>query len=359
MINQLTPKLRTPDLPEHERHVLEQALAAFQEATGLNTQILRLEPEVPNAARADTVIEIAFHGGAERFQVEIKQADRFATLGQIQQQLGRLPGLGLWVAPKIANDMADKCRELGLHFIDAQGNAYINTPCAFVFIKGQRRRGEGVGDLQKAPRAGTATALRVMFALLCEPALMNAPYREINQAAGVALGVIGGVFDDLNTRGYTTGGDKRGARRLLERKKLMDEWVTNYPIKLRPKLNPRRFRANDPDWWKQVDITHYEAQWGGEIAADKLTQYLKPATTTIYLHGQDKRKNLTRLVADNKLRAAPDGDIEVLDAFWHLPDTDAKDTVPPLLVYADLLEMLDPRADETVRMIHEQFLADA
>lgn len=353
MNNQFTPILRTPGLPEHERRILEQALAAFHDATGLNTQVLR--PEVPNAAQADAVIEIAFPGGAERFQVEIKQTDRFATLGQIQQQLGRFPGLGLWVAPKIANAMADKCRELGLQFIDAQGNAYINTPCAFVFIKGQRRH----GDLEKAPRAGTATALRVMFALLCEPALMNAPYREINQAAGVALGVIGGVFDDLNTRGYTTGGDKRGARRLLERKKLIDEWVTNYPIKLRPKLNPRRFRANDPDWWKQVDITHYEAQWGGEIAADKLTQYLKPATTTIYLHGQDKRKNLTRLVAVNKLRAAPDGDIEVLDAFWHLPDTDVKDTVPPLLVYADLLEMLDPRANETARMIREQFLADA
>lgn len=359
MGNHLPPELRRQNLLEQEQRILERALEAFQDITGLNTQLVWLEREGPNTARVDAVIEINFPGGTEQFQVEIKQTDRFATLVQIKQQLDRLPGPGLWIAPKVTNDMAEKCRELGLHFIDTHGNAYIHTPCAFVFTKGQRRRGEEVGDLEKVTRAGTATALRVMFTLLCEPALLNAPYREINQAAGVALGVIGGVFDDLNARGYTTGGDKRGARRLLERKKLIDEWVTNYPIKLRPKLNPRRFRANDPDWWKQVDITRYEAQWGGEIAADKLTHYLKPATTTIYLHGHDRRKNLTRLVAENQLRAAPDGDIEVLDAFWDLPNADADDTVPPLLVYADLIEMLDPRANETARMIREQYLADA
>jgi len=43
-------------------------------------------------------------------------------------------------------------------------------------------------------------------------------------------------------------------RRLLEPARLLDEWVTNFPIKLRPKLNPRRFRAPAPGWWQHARL---------------------------------------------------------------------------------------------------------
>jgi len=113
-------------------------------------------------------------------------------------------------------------------FIDAVGNAYLRGPGLFVLVKGQRPvEGE---DFQLAgqdgKRAGTATNLRVFFALLCKPELLNAPYRDINQAAGVALGAVGWVFFDLNARGYITGGKGKGDRVLLERQRLVQEWVT-------------------------------------------------------------------------------------------------------------------------------------
>jgi hypothetical protein len=241
------------------------------------------------------------------------------------------------------------------------GNAYLRQPGLFVLVKGQRpTEGEDFKLAeQEGKRAGTATNLRVFFALLCKPELLNAPYRDINQTAGVALGAVGWVFFDLNARGYTTGGKGKGDRVLLERQRLVQEWVTNYPIKLCPKLNLRRFRAPTTDWWKEVDITKYGAQWGAEVAAEKLTGYLRPHALTIYLHKEQGQKNLTRMVAEHKLRADLQGDIEILDAFWDFADEqELPETVPPLLVYADLIATLDPRNLETAKLIYNEYLND-
>ena len=107
-----------------------------------------------------------------------------------------------------------------------------------------------------------------------------------------------------------------------------------------------------------MDITKYGAQWGAEVAAEKLTAYLRPHALTIYLHKEQGQKNLTRMVAEHKLRADPQGDIEILDAFWDFEDEKPMpETVPPLLVYADLIATMDPRNLEAAKLIHERYLA--
>jgi len=354
------PPFRELTLAHNEQFLLERALWALRNTTGLEGKAIAVEHGLGGGLRPDASIEIDVGGKPHRYTVAIKRVDRFAAIGQIKNQLERLPQPGLLVAQRITTETADVCRELDVQFIDANGNAYLHAPGLFVLVKGQRLAKKEYPDLvaTEPPRAGTPTALRVIFALLCQPELLNAPYRAINQAAGVALGAVGWVFFDLNNRGFTTGGNKKGDRHFLERKRLIDEWVTNYPIKLRPKLNPRRFHATDPNWWQQVDIARYEAQWGGEVAADKLTGHLKPNTVTVYMRPTaHMRQNLTRLVADNKLRADPAGEIEILETFWDFPPDAARpDVVPPLLVHADLLATLDPRNFTVARMILDQHL---
>lgn len=86
--------------------------------------------------------------------------------------------------------------------------------------------------------------------------------------------------------------------------------------------------------------------------------YLRPHAITIYLHKQQGQKNLTKLVAENRLRPDVKGDIEILDAFWDFDDErQMPETVPPLLAYADLLATLDPRNLEAAKLIHDQYLA--
>lgn len=348
-------------LKNKEQAILLRALEALQRTTGFIGNVIVKEPIIAQGFNAVARIEIEANGQCYGYIAEIKRIDRFATLADIKHQCAKYGDHLLLVAPRVTAELAEKCRELDLQFIDTAGNAYLHGPGLFVLVKGQRFiEGEDIQLAeQQGKRAGTATNLRVFFTLLCKPELLNAPYREINQVAGVALGTVGWAFNDLNARGLITGGKGKGDRVMLERLRLVQEWVTNYPIKLRPKLNPRRFRAPKIDWWKKVDIIKYDAQWGAEVAAEKLTAYLRPHALTIYLHKEQGQKNLTRMVAEHKLRADPQGDIEILDAFWDFEDEKPMpETVPPLLVYADLIATLDPRNLEAAKLIYERYFAN-
>jgi len=192
-----------------------------------------------------------------------------------------------------------------------------------------------------------------VFALACRPALIQTTYREIAARAGVALGTVGPIMKDLEARGYLRF-QKKPERKLLDPARMIEEWVTHYPITLRPKLHPRHFRA-DPERLKGTDLFQQKAYWGGEPAADKLTRYLRPAQFTIYA-----REPIAGLIAAGRMRADPAGNVEIVDVFWNFgPDKDFPDVVPPLLAYADLLATRDGRNAEAAKMIYEQRIAPA
>lgn len=346
---------------EKEQTILHLALEALQKMTGVTAKVTALEPKTAQGMRADAQIRIAANGQQYDYLAEVKRIDRFALLADMKTRALQHAGNLLLVAPRITAETADKCRAIDLQFIDAAGNAYLRQPGLLVWVKGERLKENE--DLliakDEAKGKGTATNLRMIFVLLCKPELLNAPYRVIKDAAGIALGAVGWVFFDLDQRRYTLGGKKKGERLLVEREKLAQEWITNYPFKLRPKLNARRFVAATQDWWKKTDVTRYNAQWGGEVAAEKLTGHLRAETVTIYFQRGDVKKNLTRLVADHKLRADPKGNIEILDAFWDFQDEQPMpETVPPLLVYADLAATLEPRNLETAKLIYDEYIAN-
>ena len=341
--------------------VLQRALEALQKTTGIAGQVTELGPYIAQGKRADAKVEIQANGQRYDYIAEVKRIDRFAFLAGIKNQLGQHTDQLLLVAPKVTTEMADKCRGFDLQFIDAAGNTYLRQQNLFILVKGQRPA--EVNDFQmedqEIKRVGNANNLRMALVLLCKPALLNAPYREIKDVAGIALGAVGWVFFDLNARGFTLGGQHKGDRVLIERQKLVQEWVTNYPIKLRPKLNPRKFRAPTKDWWKTADIARYQAQWGGEVAAQKLTDYLRPDAITIYIHANEETNGITKFIVDHKLRADPNGDIEIINAFWDFEDEEPlPETVPPILVYADLIATLDPRNLETAKLIYDQYITN-
>jgi hypothetical protein len=48
------------------------------------------------------------------------------------------------------------------------------------------------------------------------------------------------------------------------------------------------YAARDNNWWEQAQIKPLQAYWGAEIAAARLTGYLKPEVVTIYVRGLGK-----------------------------------------------------------------------
>lgn len=349
--------IQVPDLGlrERDRKLLEDALAALRRTTGLKTTVVARGPKTQKIALPGATIEIEGDGKRFRFFVEVKAVDRAVALATVKHRLEPFGQQGLLVAPYITPELANHCRKLNLHFIDTTGNAYLRAPRLYIFVRGERPQGHA-GTATGARAAGTATALRVVFALICKPELLNAPYRDIVGAAGVALGAVGWVFFDLQRRGYIAGGTRARNRRFLEPGRLLEEWVTTFPIKLRPKLNQRRFRAPDPGWWQHARLAN-GALWGGEVAATKLTGYLKPATCTIYVDPTKARERIATLVKEHRLRADPQGDVEILDMFWNFPtDPTQRELVPPLLIYADLMATFDPRNIEIAKRIRTEHL---
>lgn len=329
----------------NNQEVLQLAIAAFETVTGLHTRL-----DTP--AKPAALLDIAIEGRILRFATLIKTIDRFQTLGAIATKTDGAEYPHLLVAPYITAETAEQCRTLKLPFIDTAGNAYIEAAGLFVYVTGKRRPQRPT--TMPAFRALTPAGLKIVFALLNHPELAAAPYREIAKLARVALGTVGEALADLQQRGYLTP-EKPGPRHLLAPGQLTDEWAAHYPVKLRPKLNARRYTAPAADWWQNAEIRQHRACWGGETAAAKLTGILKPARITIYMHGKPDK-----LILAQRLRPDASGEIEILEAFW-TPDEarQPNDIAPPLLVYADLIATTDARNIETAKLIRDQHLVHA
>jgi len=93
---------------------------------------------------------------------------------------------GLLVAHYINPLMAEHLRGMDIWFIDTAGNAYIKAPPVYVYIKGNKP--SETQKVQPTNRAFTPIGLKIVYALLCQPKLVNAPYREMAQTTKAALG---------------------------------------------------------------------------------------------------------------------------------------------------------------------------
>src|SRR5437899_1716844 len=331
-----------------EHRVLETAITTLHQTTGLGARVL---PGTAGQDRAgDATIEVETDRHKYRFAAEVKTVDRFETPAMVKARLKDLRQHPLLVAPYITREVAERCRQLHLPFIDTAGNVYLEAPGLLVYVIGNNKPTE---LRQGHFRALNPAGLQIAFVLACQPKLVQTTYREIAARAGVALGTVGPVMKDLEARGYLRF-QKEPDRKLLDPERMVEEWVTHFPITLRPKLNPRRFRA-DTERLQQADLLRQNAYWGGEPAAEKLTRYLKPAQFTIYA-----REPIAKLIAAGRMRADPTGNVEILDTFWNFDrDKSYPHVVPPILAYADLLATHDDRDVEAARMIYEQRIASA
>ena len=337
-----------------------EALRALEEKTGLAGRLVGTHQMVTPDYEADAVIEFTTDGRPHRYIVECKSnADRKSLISHVAAQLANLPEPGLLIAPYVSREIAEYCREANLQFIDTHGNAYLNAPGMYVYVKGEKDL-TGKTPIRRGRGTTNSTALRITFALLCQPGMVQASYREIMESAGVSLGAISSAFDDLKRRGLVLDAEGARGRKLLEPKRLFDEWVINYPFVLHPKLHPRLFNAPDPDWWRSVHPGTLEAVWGGEVAAERLTRHLKPATQTLYVAPAAMNNCLKQLISTHRLRPDPNGQIEILEKFWDFPaDPKNPDIAPAILVYADLMATLEPRNSEAARIIRETLIEPA
>lgn len=329
-----------------EKEILDLTAEALRRHAPVRVDVL--QAKAPQ--EADGILRLTAQGRTVRVPVEVKATITRAGAALLLMQKQRTGQNLLLVTTHVNPDMAEHLKAEGLEFIDTAGNAYINQPPLYIFVKGNRLPEALTGAPQK--RAFKPAGLRGIYAFLCNGGLVNEPYREIAVHAGIALGTVGWLMNDLKQEGFLLAMGKRG-NRLIRKEELLRKWVDAYPERLRPKLALGRFRGEQA-WWQQKTLEKGAAFWGGEIAGAILTKYLKPQLVTIYT----TRLHLNALLAENRLRRDTQGDVEILKKFWGLGEEFAQnDRVHPILVYADLMATGEQRNRETAGLIYEQHIA--
>jgi hypothetical protein len=262
-------------------------------------------------------------------------------------QLEHLGQPALLVTDYVTPPLADILKERGIPFLDIAGNAYLNHQPLLVWVKGQKPN-QTLTTANVPTRTFNPSGLQVIFPLLCHPEWTDRPYREIAKLAGVAHGTVGWVLAELPKLGFMA--EVGGKRRLLQPERLLQQWVEAYARTLRPRLLLGRFHTDVLDWYKTIDLDKYGFLLGGEPAAARLTHHLRPGTVTLY-----GAKLEPRLLLDQRLRADPQGNVEILRRFWQF---DNENPITPLpLVYADLLAIGDARCLETAKLLYGDIIA--
>jgi hypothetical protein len=315
-------------------------------------------PRDERGRQIDAVLRLRKDKQEMKYAVEVKRQVTPATLGAVVAQLKHLGQTKnqpfLVVTNHITPPMADQLVAMDQQFLDAAGNGYLNAPGIFVLVTGRRPENKTAPD--RPGRAFTTAGLKTLFAFLRNPELAAAPYREIAEAAGVALGALPAVLAGLQQAGHLqVMGNKR---KLVATKRLLDDWALAYARTLRPKQLLRTFVATTFENWREWDLKADHAQWGGEPAAALLTKYLRPGILTLYAE-----KAPAHLIVEQRLTTARANDeqglVEIRKPFWGdaLQEGDTPVTVAPALVYADLLATGNGRCIETAQLLYETDLA--
>lgn len=350
-------------IPANDHHLTETALldnavAALERETGLRLYVAAREAN-NNQQQLDAIITTTEITPQVQWGAVTKKWATHAPVGMLIQQIQAMPMTGLLVADYINPVMAQKLREHNVQFIDTVGNAYLRELPIFVWVAGNKHKLPQDKKLNQK-KAFNAAALKIIYCVLCNEELLNAPYRTIADTAGVALGTVGDALEQLKAQGFVMGKPHAKNWKLDQRKTLLEKWLEIFPDKVQAKHHAGTFIIDDPQWWKNFDIGECGGLWGGGVAAAKLTGYLKPTEANVYIPKNEMKYLLQRA----KLRKPATWGIDMLMGgvvqINTLPiaqqfPTD-KMTVNPLLIYADLMATDDPRLQETAQLIHEKYL---
>lgn len=262
------------------------------------------------------------------------------------------PGRGLFiVTPRVSSRTAERLRDLGANFLDANGNAYVRFDNVLIDVRGR----SGEVDSSKYALTPTGTNLfstkrtQVMFALISWPDLVNAVLKDLAAVSGVSIGAAQSTLQLMEQAAFIVAtGTRRADRRLQHVDAMIDAWVAAYPTGLgapaRTKLLHGEFsRTTLESSSDAIDLS-------GEAAAQWIR---RPETLTIYTRNGGVPREAAQ--AGRWTTSTNEPNIFVRKRFWTDPAealegaetrTPGIHIAPPLLVYADLMASGESRQRE-------------
>lgn len=274
--------------------------------------------------------------------LQVKRELRQHQLHQLETDHIRYENLMI-VAENIFPCMKTELRLKGIAYLETNGNIFLKREGIYCFIDTNKAQ---ITKKETANRAFTKTGLKVLFHLLIDKNLINYTQREIAEIAGVGLGNIPQVIDGLKETGYLIPLNRH--QYVWEnRKELLERWINQYATELRPKLLKGKYTLKKD--WQSLSLDKRHTVWGGEPAADLLTNYLRPEHFILYT--DEKQSDLLK-----NYHCVPknDGELEILEIFWKPQNN----TAPPILIYAELMLTGGKRNRETAEKIYNEFIKE-
>lgn len=239
--------------------------------------------------------------------------------------------------------VADALIENGIEFADLAGNLFLKEGETLILIQNCKKPPQLI-QAEAIGRAFAPAGVKVLFLLLTEPDALSWSYRKIHEYTGVSMGSIKYIMADLQERKYLV--QLQGKFHIPDYPLLVERWTNAYLDKLYCKCEVERY-----DGELSTPLEKFSVSMTGESAAAEL-HLMKAAKTTLYRWG-----NINEMIARNRWKKNPDGNIEIRVAFW--PEIRIlKPQVPHLLVYADLLAENDSRCTETAKVIYDRYLKE-
>lgn len=293
------------------------------------------------AGPLEGMLEITLNGRMHSFTIEVKNEVRAHQMQGIEDHFQRYRDF-LLIAGRIYPSIKEELRQKGIPYLEANGNIFVKKDELYVYLDTQKPF-----DIvkNKGNRAFTKTGLKVLFYLLQHKEAINITQRELADQADVGLGNIPQVINGLKETGYLIPLDNKNYV-WENRKALLERWISEYATTLKPSLVKDRYTLNAP--WRTLPFQSSNTVWGGEPAADILTNHIRPGKFLIYT-----KENRLNLIRNYSLRPDKNGEVEVLDMFW---SRNQGQTAPPVLVYADLILEGGKRNKETAEIIYNEYI---
>lgn len=292
--------------------------------------------------KTDGIFELLYEGQKVMFDTIVKKELRTYLVNQVIEEAKNRKNL-MVIAWKIFPALKERLKEHRINYLEANGNMFVNAQNILLLLDAGKKLD---APTQYGNRAFTPTGLKVVFEFLRDKELINHTQREIAVQAGVALGNIPKVLQGLKDIGQIYKLNKKELA-FHDRNELLHIWAREYHNTLKPTLELGRFTIKQYDDWKDIPLNTKKTVWGGEPAADLLTNYLKPGVLTLYT--TETKKDLVvkyGLIPDKK------GNLFVYQRFWK--NREIEQTAPEMLVYADLIHTNDKRCIETANILFNE-----
>ena len=246
-----------------------------------------------------------------------------------------------YITPKAKTALKDK----RVNYIDGFGNAYIDLENLKIYVE----KGNAKPIVNTKNEIFTLTGAKVLFELLQNPESINTnTYREWADKCGIALGSVSKVLNALTNEGFLIKVNNT-EKQLIRREELLQRWIPLINEKVLPTyfIDTYQFGKTSQGEWKNIEDNMH---WAGEPAAALLTNYINPEEFSLFTN-LDK----TEIIKKAGLLPNKNGNINIFKPFWKVEDSDFS-TVPPLLIYAQLMYNGNSRNIETAKLIYDEFL---